>query len=152
MRISFIFFLQGKRNQLPFHRAGPAGRVTLPGLVQSGVYKHITLHGLKNLDKCMRLKYFIKSIYITFQLFHPKVQMLNCMPTLHHLTNIVNIANLVPQSLVKNNQSTDKCTTRKYFVVDDEHWFRDRRRGRSNFNRSLVQVFPSKWCPPHLYQ
>ena len=44
--------------------------------------------------------------------------MFNCMPTLHHLTNIirkqealniVNIVNLIPQTLVNKNQSTDKC-------------------------------------------
>ena len=43
----------------------------------------------------------------------------NCMPTLHHLTNIirkqevlniVNIANLVPHGLINENQSTDNCT------------------------------------------
>ena len=41
------------------------------------------------------------------------------MPTLHHLTNIIpkqevvnilNIANLVPQGIVNENQCTDKCT------------------------------------------
>ena len=62
-----------------------------------------------------------------------KVQILNCIPTLHHLTNIirkqevlntVNIINLVPQGLVNKNQSMDKCTilwftsTNKCFAID----------------------------------
>jgi hypothetical protein len=91
-----------------------------------------------------------------------KIQMSNCMPTLHHLVdiilkqevlNIVNIANLIPQAFINKNQSTDKCTvlcftsTRKCFAVNGEHWFHNRRWGRSNLNRSLVQAFTSIGCP-----
>ena len=90
------------------------------------------------------------------------MQMFNSKPH-HHLRhivhkqevlNIVNITNLIAQTFVNKNQSTDQCailcftSTRKYFAKDGEYWFPGRSRGRSNFNRSLVKVFPSNWCTP----
>ena len=79
------------------------------------------------------------------------------MPTLHHLTNIIpkqevvnilNIANLVPQGIVNENQCTDKCavlcftSTRKCFAVDGKHWFCGRIWRGSKLKRTLVETVP----------
>ena len=53
------------------------------------------------------------------------------MPTLHQLTNIIlkqevvnilNIANLVPQGIINENQCTDKCTVLCLYVPVPPQW------------------------------
>jgi hypothetical protein len=78
------------------------------------IYNHICICMALNIKA---IEIFDKADTYYILIVPSKMQMFNCMPTLHHLVdiilkqevlNIANIVNFVPQAFINKNQSTDQ--------------------------------------------